>query len=348
MCDECRADTYLSDKLTTRTNMLICLCCNRLIISHLMPLAVQALLFQRQNVVNHRTHHGSAYIKRNYSGMALETQNPGKTALVVACYRILKSLAKFSIRIGLSSGTVCELVRRAFVDAAEELLIEDGEKVQSTSISAMTGLYRKEIVRLREMPVPGAAAQEDKYNRSARIVTGWMRDPDFQDDSGKPAPLNIKGEVSFAELVKRYSGDMAATAMRDELERLGVVEVTDDGQLTLVSSGYVSSNTVEGIHILGTDTADLIDTINNNLLTDNPSRFQRKVSYDGIPPQHAESFRLYAADASQKLLEELDRWLDDHDVDPTGQYTQGLRLGVGIYHFEKSSADEDYLDEPDQ
>lgn len=293
----------------------------------------------------------SLHVNGNFSGMALDTQNAGKTALVVACYRILKSLARFSIRIGLSSGTVCELVRRAYVDAAQELLIEDGEKVRMTSISAMTGLYRKEIVRLREMPVPGAAAQEDKYNRSARVVTGWLRDTDFQTGKGTPAALDEKGENGFSELVKRYSGDMAVTAMREELERLGVVEINAKGQLVLVSSGYVSTDIIEGIHILGTDSADLIDTIHNNLLSETtPRRFQRKVSYIGIPQEYAEPFRQYAADASQNLLEELDRWLDARDVAGEGdENDNGVRIGVGIYHFEKPDADDDdFLAESDK
>ncbi len=281
--------------------------------------------------------------------MALENLNPAKTALVVSCYRIQKSLAKFSIRIGLSSGTMCELVKRAYVDAAEELIIADGEKVQSTKIGVMTGLYRKEIVRLREKPVPGAAAQEDKYNRSARVVTGWMRDTEFQTDAGIPASLEARGPGSFAELVKRYSGDMAATAMREELERLGIVETDSEGKLALKSEGYVSSDMVEGIHILGTDTADLIDTIHHNLSVEQSvKRYQRKVSYRSIPQEFVKPFKVYASTASQRLLEELDRWLAERDVDPAGEDEQSTRLGLGIYHIESlCSDDDDFMEEQD-
>ncbi len=281
--------------------------------------------------------------------MALENLNPAKTALVVSCYRIQKSLAKFSIRIGLSSGTMCELVKRAYVDAAEELIIADGEKVQSTKIGVMTGLYRKEIVRLREKPVPGAAAQEDKYNRSARVVTGWMRDTEFQTDAGIPASLEARGPGSFAELVKRYSGDMAATAMREELERLGIVETDAEGKLALKSEGYVSSDMVEGIHILGTDTADLIDTIHHNLSVEQSvKRYQRKVSYRSIPQEFVKPFKVYASTASQRLLEELDRWLAERDVDPAGEDEQSTRLGLGIYHIESlCSDDDDFMEEQD-
>jgi hypothetical protein len=267
--------------------------------------------------------------------MALDNQNSAKKALVIASYRIQKSLAKFAIRIGLSSGTMSELVRRAFIDAAEELLVENGEKVQSTKIGAMTGLYRKEIVRLREMQIPGAASQEDKYNRSARVVTGWMRDTDFLDANGEPAVLALRGDQSFSELVKRYSGDMAVTALREELQRLGIVEIIDENKIKLLSAGYVSSDSVEGIHILGADTSDLIDTIHHNLSdTDELPRFQRKVKYVGIPDRFVEEFRSYSARSSQALLEDLDRWLAERDIVPTEEDEPLTRLGLGIYHIE--------------
>ncbi len=273
--------------------------------------------------------------------MASDNQNPAKKALVIASYRIQKALAKFAIHLGLSSGTMSELVRRAYIDAAEELLIARGDKVQATKIGAMTGLYRKEIVRLREMEVPGAASQEDKYNRSARVVTGWMRDADFLDDNGEPAVLEMRGATGFSELVKRYSGDMAMTALRDELERLGIVEITADDRLRLLSQGYVSSDTVAGIHILGADTADLIDTIHHNLQSNGRAlRFQRKVSYVGIPDQYVDEFRKYAASASQTLLEDLDRWLAERDAKEIEDDETLTRLGLGVYHIEGSAEEQ--------
>lgn len=268
--------------------------------------------------------------------MAVDNQNPVKTALVVASYRIQKSLAKFAIRIGLSAGTMTDVVRRAFVDAAEEILVENGEKIQYTKIGAMTGLYRKEIVRLLDMSVPGAASQEEKFNRSARVVTGWMRDTDFHDDSGEPAQLDFRGDNSFTELVKRYSGDMAATALRDELQRLQIIDETEDGRIRLLLHGYVSSDSVEGIHILGADTADLIDTIHHNLCRgDAPARFQRKVQYVGIPDRFVHEFRAHASQSSQRLLEDLDRWLAERDAAAVEDSDTLVQLGLGIYHIER-------------
>jgi hypothetical protein len=68
----------------------------------------------------------------------------------------------------------------------------------------------------------------ERYNRATRVLTGWARDADFLDRRGQPRPLEVDGAASFAVLVKRYSGDMPARAVLDELVRVGAVERLDD------------------------------------------------------------------------------------------------------------------------
>ncbi len=265
-------------------------------------------------------------------------------ALVTAVYRIQKSLARFTMQLGLSAGEFNELVRRAHVEAAEELARAEGGKVLTTKLCAMTGLYRKEIIRLRNLPPLTEPSQDERYNRTTRVVSGWMRDPEFHTKGGKPAALEFQGKTSFSELVKRYSGDMAPIAMQQELERLNVVKTTKRGRIKLETSGYLASTSLDALQILGTDTADLIDTIHHNVSSDRERRrFQRKVSYVNLPQRYVEPFRLFAAAESQKLLEKLDRWLAKRDDKTAEESAPGSRVGLGIYHIERlaNAADTD-------
>jgi len=232
--------------------------------------------------------------------------------LSLAFYRILKSMAKLAMRHGLSSAAMGELVRRAYLAAAEEIIKDEGGKIRATRISAMTGLYRKEIRRLEELPAPGQHETDIKYNRCTRVVTGWLRDSDFHTEQGQPADLSIGGENGFDELVRRYSGHM---------------------MIRLNTQGFVSASDIEGFQILGTDTSALIDTIDHNLSVEKDQRhFQRKVMHYGIPDEHLESFRNYSAIESQKLLELLDRWLSERLV--KDESCDSNSVGLGIYHFE--------------
>lgn len=256
-----------------------------------------------------------------------------------AFYRILVSLARVALSYGISAGSVGELVRRAFVDAAEAELIRQGTKPLKSRVCTLTGLYRKEVVRVKALPPVGATAADDRYNRSARVVTGWTQDSEFCTKRGKPASLPMEGPASFTMLVRRYSGDMTPRSVLEELQRLSVVEVTKQQRVKLLTRAFVpATSELDSLHILGTDVSDLVETIRHNIKADvDAKRFQRKVAYLHIPQCHVQDFKQYAAKESQALLEKLDRWLARKDTEHQSLGTPGSRLGLGIYVIESAN-----------
>jgi len=281
----------------------------------------------------------SATDSRLYFNAMSETDTT-QSVLQLALYRVLKALAKVAMHYGMSVTAVSELLRRAYVDAAEEALGVDGKKIKSSSICALTGLYRKEVVRIQALPPVDAATVDDRYNRSARVISGWTRDESFCTKAGRPAVLSFDGENSFSELVRKYSGDMTPTAMLTELRRLGSIEITKSESIKLTNTAFIPQESdLDTLQILGTDTADLIDTIQYNM--DKPAeqrRFQRKVGYLHIPEQNVEEFRVYASKESQKLLEKLDGWLSKRDTEDIAEGKPGSRIGLGIFQFSQSRA----------
>ena len=215
-----------------------------------------------------------------------------------------------------------------------------GKAATTSRIAILTGLTRKEVQALLDMPLHREDRFGDEYNRAARVITGWLRDPDFGDGYGHPLPLGMVGKrLSFSSLVKRYSGDIPVRAMLDELVRVGAVKRLRDGRLGLVVRGYIpQKSTDQQLTILGQDAADLITTIDHNLYR-NPSRprIQRKVMYDNVPLESAEAFQAIAQARAQEMLEGLDRWLSHHDrdVNPTVKGTGRVRVGLGLYHCEE-------------
>ena len=261
-------------------------------------------------------------------------QNQSKIVLSTAVFKIVKSLARLTIRHGMSIGAVTELVRRAYLEAAQDLLTQEQSRITTSQICAMTGMYRKEVRRLEQLPEISDAEADDKYNRSARVITGWLQDPDYTTRSGRPAALKPEGDISFESLVKKYSGDMSPRAMRRELERLGTVSISTRGLLKLETAAYLNAGETDGIQVLGTDTVELIDTISHNLKADpDKRRFQRKVSFTGVPAGKTEDFYRYAEAESQKLLEKLNRWLAN--VSDTTPDSANNKVSVGIYHFDE-------------
>ena len=265
---------------------------------------------------------------------------PRARSLSTATATLLKPLVRILLRNGVAAKSVYELLKHLYVQIGQEDFGIDGKQATISRVAILTGLTRKEVQVILARPARQQGHYEEDYNRAARVVTGWLRDADFGDGKGHPAPLPMIGKrASFTALVKRYSGDIPVRALLDELVRVGAVKRLKNGCVGLVTRGYVPQKGVdEKLAILGTDTADLIATIGYNIF-ENPSRprMQRKVMYDNVPVESARAFQTVAEARAQEMLEALDRWLShrDRDVNPTVRGKGRVRVGIGIYHFEE-------------
>jgi Family of unknown function (DUF6502) len=261
-------------------------------------------------------------------------------ALSAATLRLLRPLVRILLRNNVSHKTFTELAKLAYVEVANAEFGIVGKKQTISRIAILSGLTRKEVQRLLARPPDTKSVVEEEYHRASRVITGWVRDPDFGNGKGHPHPLRMKGKrASFSALVKRYSGDIPVRALLDELLWVGAVKQLKDERICLLARGYIpQKGPVEKLHVLGVDTADLISTIDHNVYQ-KPSkpRFQRKVMYDNVPVEAAKEFHILAAAQGQELLEAIDRWLShrDRDVNPASKGTGRVRVGLGIYHFEE-------------
>ncbi len=258
-----------------------------------------------------------------------------ESKLLSASRRILQPLVRVLLRNGIPSDTLTELVRKTYVDVAQEEFGIEGKRQTVGRIAVITGLNRKEVSRLKKQP-PLDRSAEKHWNRAAKVLSGWMRDKDFQDRKGDPDDLDFAGSPnSFHELVGRYSGDMRPRSVADELMRLGAIEQVGD-KLRMTTRGYVPASDPEYmINILGSDTAELIETIDHNLQSEDDKFYQMKVRYDNVPAEHEEEFRDMSDRLMQAVLEQLDRWLGKRDQGrkPAGEGERRLTLGMGVFQI---------------
>jgi hypothetical protein len=270
--------------------------------------------------------------------------NPLHSALFGAVRALLRPLATILIRNGIAYGTFAELAKKVYVDVAFEEFAEPGKKQTISRVSALTGLFRKEAKRLHELPSAGGAGAAERYNRAIRVISGWLNDAKYQTEAGAPADLVIEGsDQSFAMLVREYSGDIPTQAMLKVLKAAGSVVDTDTGRVRLVSHAFIpSSDPIDKLHILGTDVAELVATIDHNL-TAEPGLlfFQRKVSNSAVRADAVPAFRSLSAEKAQALLEELDAWLSRHEVPHiTDDESDGQYVSLGIYYSEHQGSKE--------
>jgi len=269
-----------------------------------------------------------------------------RATLAAAIRRLLRPLVRILLRNGVPFGVFSDHAKQVYVEVAEREFSVPGRKPSVSRVSVLTGLTRKEVSRLKRAG-DAAAAPVERYNRAARVISAWVREPDYHDRSGRPALLPIESDDAerpgFADLVQRFGGDVPTRAVLDELERVEAVSRTRDGRLRLTARAYVPrTGEEEKLAILGSDVADLVESIDHNL-THPPAEafFQRKVAYDNLVSESLPAIRRDASTRAQKLLEHLDRKMagKDRDSHPEVKGSGRHRAVLGIFYLEQDVED---------
>lgn len=266
--------------------------------------------------------------------------NTIQTILNESALKILRPLVRVMIRNGMSCGSFEELVRKAYVDEAFSIGKQNKTKTTISSVSAQTGLSRKEVKRLKEQEETHSIEVEQKYNRAVRVISGWINEAKYTDESGNAKILLIDGETSsFADLVKEFSGDIPTKAMLNLLITANCVKVTGN-TVQLIKHAYVpGKDSTEIIRILGVDTNELINTIDHNLIAaESNKHYQRKVSTAILNKNAIEEFKIISQNQSQALLEELDAWLTQNEVEADDD--NACYVSLGIYYYEQQDSGE--------
>ena len=161
-------------------------------------------------------------------------------ALVALVMRTLRPLACIAFHYGMSTLEFEDIARWVFVDVAlrdPAFALQSRNKQFKSRAAILTGLSRKEVMRLARQPPPGENGEVPARNRAARVVAGWLQPP-YADSRGNPRTLAFKdGRDSFAHLVRTCGGDVPHRAILDELLESGWVERVDGGRLKLRSAG---------------------------------------------------------------------------------------------------------------
>ena len=253
----------------------------------------------------------------------------------------LRPFVRLLLRYGVGYGDFSAVVKRLFIEVAEQDFPIEKRKQTISRISVLTGITRREIKKILEQNDSGEH-EYFVYNHAARIITYWLNDQEFQTTAGSTASLSIndEGAGTFDALVRKHGNNTPSRAILDELIRVGAVEVDGRGFAHLMSVGYVpSEDTQELLSVSLQSVADQLSTIDyNDLHQRSDSRLQLTVNYDNVTDDGVEVFRQISRDKCHEVLLFLDRLLatQDRDNNPavTGDGTN--RTGLGIFFFQEN------------
>lgn len=259
-----------------------------------------------------------------------------------ATQALLRPLIKLLLSNGVSFGEFSEWARDSFVEVAERDFALEGKVQTSTRISVLTGIFRRDVARIRKQAAKPIEKTKTS-NRLVRIIAAWRRVSEYLDETGEPKTIPVEGEAPSLEmLAKRYGGDVSYQAILKEMERLQIVETTDDGRLVLKALAYVPSKDLNRqFELMGRACEDLLSTINHNIENPDNSRIQMSVAYEGVPPETVNRFKQMSERKAMALLRKFDAWLADNLEEYSDELTsdedreEQYRVGLGLYYFQE-------------
>lgn len=262
-------------------------------------------------------------------------------ALIKAIKLLLHPLVKLLIHHHVTFPQLRELLKDIYIEAAGEIIEDDGQEVNYSRIYILTGVHRKDIKRLRETDIDQSPASTN-LSLGGTLISRWTALPEYLTEDGLPRRLKKTGsgqEPGFEQLVTSVSKDIRPRAVLDEWIRQKIVSLEDD-LLVLNESAFVPAQNFEQLcYYLGHNLHDHIATTTNNLLHHGEPMLERSVYYAKLTQESVEKLHQAANSQAMKMLADVNKKaMSLYNKDKTSkQATYRFRLGCYWHQQEVKS-----------
>jgi len=247
-----------------------------------------------------------------------------------------------AVQRGLSYATVEEMMRRAFIGAADSLHPDLLPHRKVSRLSTATGINRREVARLLVVLRDAQAVQQlPRRSLASEVFAHWVSDPRYRDRRGAPRVLKRQGRApSFESLAQTITRDVHPRSLLDELVRLKLAVLDDEHDtVELVRDAFVPrGDRVRMLQYLGQNVGDHLAGAVANVLSDGQRHFEQAVYADGLTEASVREAWQHIGELWRGLLGALVPALEakvERDR-PSGDATHRLRLG--LYTFDENTA----------
>jgi len=238
-------------------------------------------------------------------------------SLRLSCLRsLLRPIARFCFRNAHSIQEVHQELKLAFLEEAERELKRARSKVNTSRLSALTGLNRRDINELEKQALRSPAESSEK-NLLGRIMLQWEQTKEFQTGAGKPKTLKYKGENNeFRNLVESVSKNLHAGTILFELERANLVEKTSRGVKPAAPMYSYFQDPRGGYELIAKDIDALIRAGEQNLrATEARNQLHILTHFDNLFQSDMPEIRKWVVKEGKKFHQRARDYLSKRDKD---------------------------------
>jgi len=262
---------------------------------------------------------------------------PDQSALLAALATLIEPMATLAVAQGAPLAAVQDLVKMAFVDAAQRNHPALPAHGAVSRISTVTGLHRREVARLMQLD---RAAVPARRSPASQVFTRWRSDPALKNRQGEPLALPRQGLApSFEALVQAVTRDVHPRSLLDELCRLGLARLEGETVHLVTDAVFVpEGDAARMLGYLGSNVGDHLRAAVANVVSEKPPHFEQAVSADGLSPESLVAFEQIVRTQWKALLAAtapaLQKMIDEDRA--AGRADDG-RVRMGLYSYSERS-----------
>ncbi len=237
---------------------------------------------------------------------------------------------------------LADALRRLFVEVAVEDILTDPKSRTDSRISLLTGVHRKELKRLREIPAD-VLDEPDVVTLASQIIARWVGSAAFVGTDGQPRPLRrtnpdiSDSEPTFDALVESVTSDIRPRAVLDDLLGHGVVFMDSEDRVQLNHNAFIPRpGGEEQLFYFARNLHDHVGAAVANIsAAGSPPFLDRSVHYDRLTPAQARELDTYARDAAMRALLDVNRRALDLTQSETAVGGPQRRINFGVYIYDE-------------
>lgn len=266
------------------------------------------------------------------------------SAVIKTLGRLLFSLARLCLANGFTFAIAEEVLKRAFVQAADALQPGAPEHGKVSRISTATGINRREVTRITKLEATNLTIRQPL---ASEVFARWKTEPAWQDNNGLPRALKRQGPgSSFEALAQTITRDIHPRSMLDELIRLGLVN--HDEELDVVSltrNDFVPKNdSSQMLNLLSNNVGDHLDAAIANVLHDDSQHQEQAVFADELSAESVKALRPLITANWQALRDGMVPIITLLiENDQLAGRKQNQRVRIGLYSFTEPASDNETI-----
>lgn len=268
--------------------------------------------------------------------MSVPSSDSREQILLACAADVLRPLVALLVARGVQYGTLAELAKAIFVEAAQDQ-VPGGEGARVISrLSVATGIHRKEVKRL--LALAGATRTPSGDSVSSEVFARWLSDRRYLDAQGRPRVLPRQAAArgpSFESLARAVSNDVHPRSILEELLRLKLVVVDDDDRVSLIASAFVpASEERHLLRLLADNVRDHLAAAVSNVTGEAPKFLEQAIFADSLSEQTVREIDRLAREHWQRTFQALVPQVQALiDAEDRAGRTGAFRARVGMYVF---------------